>query len=642
MILWAENETAATARAVRNLCPGAAAAAIARADEICRREFLFQDHWEMEPTCQPVRFPDGMVWDAVPAGDPEWTYALNRHTIFVNLGKAWLYTGRPLYRDTFVFLLEDWLRQVPHTPASESTTWRALEAGLRPENWLRAFCLFRGAVPESLRAQADESLARHGAYLASAHGPFQKLSNWGAIQAHGLFLIGLWLGRKDWQQLALDRLAENLRRAVLPDGVQWEQSPMYHCEVLHTVLDTLLLAKQNDIPTPPILEEKARAMCRALAVWAAPDRTILPQGDSDVIDAGDLLAAGALLWEDPLLAAAARGPLCEETLWDFGPDAAVRLAALPAAWPECPSQKLEASGNYMLRSGWQPADTFIHLRAGRLGGGHGHGDLLHLDVWHGGEAVLVDPGRLTYVDGPRRQALKSPAAHNTLRLDETDFTQYRATWEWENIAQPLPARAHFDPAADYLFAGHGGYLSRGALVERRLVFLKPDLLVGADLIRSAGDHQAEAYFHFGQGTLTLNPRNVFWKGSRTCAQLHWLSGQTGCAFESPRAPVYNTLSTGPALRLTASTSGTTALVWVLSLGGPCDARLVPVTDGAGKPIASRLAQGVRVDKDGQSRTVLFSWQAGPHEAGLLCADGCTGYGTVLAFTPQCPEGLYLD
>lgn len=179
MILWAENETAATARAVRNLCPGAAAAAIARADEICRREFLFRDHWEMEPTCQPVRFPDGMVWDAVPAGDPEWTYALNRHTIFVNLGKAWLYTGRPLYRDTFVFLLEDWLRQVPHTPASESTTWRALEAGLRPENWLRAFCLFRGAVPESLRAQADESLVRHGAYLASAHGPFQKLSNWG-------------------------------------------------------------------------------------------------------------------------------------------------------------------------------------------------------------------------------------------------------------------------------------------------------------------------------------------------------------------------------------------------------------------------------------------------------------------------------
>ena len=67
-----------------------------------------------------------------------------------------------------------------------------------------------------------------------------------------------------------------------------------------------------------------------------------------------------------------------------------------------------------------------------------------------------------------------------------------------------------------------------------------------------------------------------------------------------------------------------------------------MTDGAGKPLDPRLAQGVRVTKDGRSRTVLFSWQAGAHEAGLLCADGCMGHGTALAFTPECPDGLYLD
>ena len=374
--LWAEP--AAAAEAVRRLCPDAAAAAVARAEEICARTFLFRDHWEMEPTCQPIHFDGPVQWDAVPAGDPEWTYALNRHTIFVHLGRAWQYTGQARYLDAFVSLLGDWLDRVPRTPASENTTWRALEAGLRPENWLRALGLFGQAVPEPLCRRIDESLARHGAYLAEAHDPFQRLSNWGAIQSHGLFLIGLWLGRTDWQDLALARLTENLRHAVGPDGVQWEQSPMYHCEVLHAALDTLLLAGQNGRSVPPELEEKARAMCRALAVWTAPDRTILPQGDSDVIDAGDLLAAGALLFADPLLAAAAGGPLCEETLWDFGPDAPARLAALPAAWPEEPSQALAASGNYILRSGWRREDTWIHFHAGSLGGGHGHADLLHI------------------------------------------------------------------------------------------------------------------------------------------------------------------------------------------------------------------------------------------------------------------------
>ena len=354
-VLWAGAAEAAAA--VRRQCPQAAADALARAGEICEHTFLFRDHWEMEPTREPVHFDGPVVWDAVPAGDPEWIYALNRHTIFVNLGKAWQYTGQARYLDAFVSLLEDWLDRVPRTSASENTTWRALEAGLRPENWLRAIGLFGQAVPAPLCRRIDESLARHGAYLAEAHGPFQRLSNWGAIQSYGLFLIGLWLGRADWQELALGRLAENLRHAVLPDGVQWEQSPMYHCEVLHAVLDTLLLAQRNGVPVPPALPEKALAMCRALAVWAAPDRTILPQGDSDVIDAGDLLAAGALLFRDPLLAAAARGPVCEETLWDFGPGAAARLDALPAAWPETASQALAASGNYILRAGWGKEDA---------------------------------------------------------------------------------------------------------------------------------------------------------------------------------------------------------------------------------------------------------------------------------------------
>mgnify|MGYP001851840389 FL=1 len=583
-VLWAGAAEAAAA--VRRQCPQAAADALARAGEICEHTFLFRDHWEMEPTREPVHFDGPVVWDAVPAGDPEWIYALNRHTIFVNLGKAWQYTGQARYLDAFVSLLEDWLDRVPRTPASENTTWRALEAGLRPENWLRALGLFGQGVPEPLCRRIDESLARHGAYLAEAHGPFQRLSNWGAIQSYGLFLIGLWLGRADWQELALGRLAENLRHAVLPDGVQWEQSPMYHCEVLHAVLDTLLLAQRNGVPVPPALPEKALAMCRALAVWAAPDRTILPQGDSDVIDAGDLLAAGALLFRDPLLAAAARGPVCEETLWDFGPDAAARLDALPAAWPETASQALTASGNYILRAGWGKENAYVHFHAGSLGGGHGHADLLHIDVYHGGEAVLTDPGRLTYVDGDLRRTLKGPAAHNTLRLDGVDFTAYRGTWEWGPIAQPLPVRARFAPQADCLAGGHLGYLAQGAAVERRLVFLKPGLLVGADIVRAPDGrpHRAEQFFHFGPGVLTAGADAAFWQGARTCAQLRWLSGQQAACFAAPFARVYNHLDEAPALRLEAPAAGVTALLWVLSLGGPCEAERLPVCTGAGQPL----------------------------------------------------------
>lgn len=181
-------------------------------------------------------------------------------------------------------------------------------------------------------------------------------------------------------------------------------------------------------------------------------------------------------------------------------------------------------------------------------------------------------------------------------------------------------------------------------MERRLVFLKPDLLVGADIVRApAGQsHRAEQFFHFGPGSLTAAGHAAFWQGGRTCAQLHWLSGQQAGLYDAPCAPAYNAPAKAPALRLEAGAAGTAALVWVLSLGGTCQAELLPVTTGAGEPVAPSAAGAVRIRRDGQTCTVLFSWQAGAHEAGLLCAGGCEAHGCTAVFTPQHPQGLCLD
>lgn len=640
--LWADP--AAAAPAVARLCPDAARTALQRADEICRGEFVFADHWEMEHAPDPVRFAGPVDWARSPNGDPEWIYALNRHTIFVNLGKAWRLTGDPRYRDRFAALLADWLDRVPHTPESEPTTWRALEAGLRAENWLRALGYFSGEIAAGLLARAEASLREHGAYLCRAHGPFQQLSNWGAIQDHGLFLLGVWFGDTAWQRLALDRLTENLHNALLPDGTHWEQSPLYHGEVFHAAADTLLVARRAGIPVPAALEEKTRALCRALAVWVMPGRCLLPQSDSDVIDAGDLLAQGALLFEDPVLAAAAAGPLCEETLWDFGPDAPRRLAALPQTRPEPPSQALPCSGNYMLRSGWDPADTCLHLHTGPLGGGHGHADLLHLDVYCKGEGVLVDGGRGTYVEGPLRRALKSPAAHNTLRLDGADFTRYAATWTWDAPAPPLPAEFYTTDAADYLRAGHLGYLDRSCVVERTVVFVKPHWVVLADLVHTADHrpHRAEQDFHFGPGALTRPGDALHWQGHAAAARLFPLSGQCAALGQGVRAPRYNTREMTPALTLRTDFAGPAVLLTALYLGdGPAEAGVLPVTDNAGQPLPAAAARAVTLTDARHRYTVVLEHTPGPHSAGLLHAGDCAGHGRALLFTDSDPRGLCL-
>lgn len=254
------------------------------------------------------------------------------------------------------------------------------------------------------------------------------------------------------------------------------------------------------------------------------------------------------------------------------------------------------SGAYL--SGW------LNEHCGSLGGGHGHADLLHLDVWHHGEAVLADAGRYTYVEGAERAWFKSPAAHNTFRVDETDFTRYRATWEWAEIARPLPTETRFTPQADLLRAGHLGHAAQGITAEREIVFIKPDLLIGIDRIFAPEGtrHTVEQFFHFGSGTLEQEGASVLWQGKQTCAQLHWLAGQFAARSALPAAPLYNLKIKTPVLGLKCHTESTASLPFVLCLGGTCTVELLPVTDGNGRPLASDAVQAVRITRNGQSIT----------------------------------------
>ena len=644
-------DPAAAAAALRAQYPRAAERACAIADDVCANRFLFRDHWEMERTNVPVQFgPEekDIDWALIPAGDPEWIYAMNRHTSFVNLAKAWLLTGDGRYAQGYARLIEDWIDRVPLTGESRNDTWRSLEAGLRCENWLRALELLAGSgVPgAALRQKIETCLRQHGDYLAEASNDFHRLSNWGVLQDHGLFLLGVYFDRADWRQLALDRLDENLHHAVFGDGSQWEQSPMYHCEALHNALDVVLVGRKAGVPLPAPFTDAVHRMCRALAAWVKPDGRLPMQSDSDDMDARDLLAAGALLFEDGALRALAGDALLPENLWDFGPEAAARYAALPAGPAARGSAALPDSGNYMLR-GAQGA--WAHMHCGCLGSGHGHADLLHLDAGVAGEDVLIDSGRYTYVDSAIRRRLKLPAAHNTTRVDGEDFSACVDSWGYSRLAVPLKGEHRFTPQADYISGLHLGYLDRGAVVGRKVVFLKEQgLAVIFDQLYAAGEHLFEQRFHFAPGTLAPAGDGACWQGRRAAARLLCLGDGLEQAWSrEPFSREYNRLEEGAVLTCRRRTGGFNWFVTVLSLDGdgrphPLTAELLPVTRlRRGDTLPDAMAQAVRIVKDGRQTVVVACHGEAISEVDLLAAGGCEGYGKLLVFTGGCKRGLCL-
>jgi uncharacterized heparinase superfamily protein len=135
-------------------------------------------------------------------------------------------------------------------------------------------------------------------------------------------------------------------------------------------------------------------------------------------------------------------------------------------------------------------------------GGHGHADVLSFDLWALGGPLLVDSGTYTYTaDPPARNALRSTAAHNALRLDGVDSSRLggdRWLWLIENDAHPLGVTWASDAARDVFEGSHDGYrrLTEPVTHTRRITFDKHARhFTIEDTLTGTGEHLVELFFH---------------------------------------------------------------------------------------------------------------------------------------------------
>ena len=652
---WFGDQIEKTAEYFREHFPKEGRHAREQADKICENRFVFREHWEMERTHEEVHFPEKIVWDHIPAGDPEWIYALNRHTCFVILGKAWRLTGEEKYAAKYVQLLKDWMERVPLTQESRKDTWRSLEAGIRIEHWLKSFLLFENSplFTEEIKQKAEKILYLHGEYLLETNTPFHKLSSWGILQNHGLVLLGLYFGQEAWVKEAVKRLDEEAYLQVFEDGSQWEQSPMYHCEVLYALMDSLLMLKRFEKKVPKRLEEKTKKMAYALACWCKPDGHIPCHGDSDDIDAADLLTEAALLFEDKVLKFLSGGLFYEDNLWNFGFRGAKNYEKMAAREPEWTSAVLSDAGNYLIRTRWDKEADYVRMHCGCVGSGHGHGDLLHVDYYSRGEDILIDPGRCTYVDSPMRKKLKMPSGHNTYCVDGKEFFEYDSSWSYSRTAHPVKGEYRFAGQANLAMAAHLGYLDQGLFATRKVITVKEGLLLIIDVCYGNGRHTYDSFYHFGRNgkvTLKENGRNgmarAHFQGQKAQAEIFVMKG-TAEVTKEPCSSEYNLLETCCCLKTKYIQEGQASMITVISTAGAdgqeITAELLPVKGvRSGKTYDSKEAEAVRLVKDGKEYVVILCHQELTTPEDYLTVGNYVSYGKVIVFSEENTERICLQ
>ncbi|MCC6787589.1 MAG: alginate lyase family protein [Hyphomonadaceae bacterium] len=436
----------------------------------------------------PLRAPSG-VW-VTPARraqsltGPSVFFLLNEYGALPECGwddpqreKLWRYNqhyfddlnaiGAEARRDWQSSLLDNWLE---HNPPGVGTGWEPYPVSLRVVNWIK-FVLGGGDLSDNCR----ESLAVQTRWLVQRL-EWHLLGNHLFANAKALIFAGLWFGGDEataWLKTGFRILAQEVAEQILPDGCQFELSPMYHALALEDVLDLINVSRRyagalSSDQTRQVADwcELAPAMNRWLQALSHPDGQIAFFNDA---------AFGIAPHNSELEAYVRRlrvdaGPGLEDITW------------------------LKESGYVRLSQG----DAVLIADIARVGPdylpGHAHADTLSFEFSLFGHRLFVNSGVSCYGTSTERLRQRGTAAHNTVIVSNQNSSDVWSGFRVGRRALPLEKRVARDGTSLSACAAHDGYRHlRGQPLHRRSWTLSQSALCVTDTFDAA--HAAEARFH---------------------------------------------------------------------------------------------------------------------------------------------------
>lgn len=641
------NDACKIAEYVRKNCKQQAKEIIDVANDIVNQIFKFTLRKDLERNELPVVFEKNIEWLHQPGDDPEWVFAFNRMRFWICLGQAYALTKDEKYARTFVNQLCHWIKNINKDDPKNKKAWRSIEVGLRLEYWQKAMQYFKASpmITDEIAQLYISSVTEQAEFIMGIWNSYNLMSNWGVLANHGLFMAGVMLPEtertKEYIVEAIRRLNLEISMQVYRDGFHWEQSPMYHNEVLHCYLDIAVLAQRNNIELPKLMLKKIKDMAYVDIFAAKPDHNEISMGDSDQIDQRELITKAAIVFKDCTLKNRGYALPDFDTVWDIGEHGLEEYENIASKEPDITDKFFDDSGNSYFRSSWADDATFLHFQCGPLGAGHGHADKLHIDLFSRDEDVLIDSGRYTYVFSEGRTSFKELRAHNTIMVDGKDLYICKDSWECEKLTRAVNHIFYSDESYGYAEGGHLGYISAdsGVFVNRRVIFLKPDILVITDEFYANKEHSYNQFFHFNNyGTLIRENDYYIYKSEKVRAEIKMMSNDLISRtkpFKLSRN--YNKSENSEMVETTFTAEGFTSAFTVISLSNPestdkINIQKIPVTSNF-KGITFRDSQiealNIRVGEKFFTLVIAHEEFASPTDTFL--ADGCVGFGNAVVF-----------
>jgi hypothetical protein len=505
---------------------------ISYADAICAGKIHLKDHWVYFPEKVdwnrdplsgfrwPLLYKDRLasqyIWSQADSADLLLTWELNRHQHFIILGLTFWITKDVKYVKEFITQISGWIKE---NPVQHGINWYdSMEIAIRLIAWTVAFQLFRDSrlFLDSTGSAFIKMLYQQADYLSTHLQSAQQAipNNHLISEATALVVVGTifpeFRAAAAWRENGLQLLNIQTILQTHPDGVNKEQATGYHRFIAELLLIVVTLSRRGAFTKLPKIEDVLEKMLDYILYNRTPASTAPMIGDSDggrvlgtrinedFWDFYPILTAGAVLFNRTDWRQMA-GQFNEEALWLLG----IKNIQLWDDMGKSPSKYLSKAfpeaGQYIIRNSWSEDSDFAFFRCGQFGLGgewrcsHAHCDLLSVEMWINGAALLVDSGTFSY-HGSWRNYFHSTTAHNVMVVDGKEQAETVHEFAWKQIprAQCIGWEEGKRVTGRFLH-------NSGETQTRELNYLQKGTWEITDRLENDGLHGLTWFFHFAPG-----------------------------------------------------------------------------------------------------------------------------------------------
>jgi len=391
-----------------------------------------------------------------------------------NLDKLWLYNlhyfddlnainsdKRKEWHDS---LIHKWIKE--NTPGCGGNGWEPYPSSLRIVNWIKWSLL--GA---DIKQDWHDSLAVQVRYL-SQNLEYHILGNHLFANAKALIYAGLYfqgIEAEKWYKTGIKIFNKELQEQVLPDGGNFELSPMYHAIFLEDLLDIFNIHQAFNKQFPYDITNKITSMFDWLCAMCHPDGEVSFFNDSVIGIAPNLTELEK--YAERLKIALSKKideftHLCDSGYIRVQKDNLVALLDVAHVGP-----------------------SYIP--------GHAHADTLSFELSLFGQRVLVNSGTSCYGVGVERLRQRGTTAHNTVVINGDNSSEVWGGFRVARRAKPFDLKINQSNNQIKISCSHDGYkrLRSGPVHTRKWTFDSNQLVIHDFVDRPFKEIVARYYFH---------------------------------------------------------------------------------------------------------------------------------------------------